>query len=158
MKNRDLKSLESSAREWINHIHGILPDGKRDWVGIYWLESFLIPGSSSTDLVVGPYVGPPTPHTRIQIGSGLCGLSVKENRTVNVSDVRAEPRFLACSTQTRSEIVIPIRLKNGDIVGELDIDSNDIGSFTAEDQKRLEDEVKKFGTSLSDELPAYSRD
>ena len=149
MKNRDLKSLESTARAWITHIYEGLPEGKRDWVGIYWKESFLAPETMSTDLVVGPYVGPLTPHTRIQIGSGLCGLSVSENRTVNVSDVRAEPLFLACSTETRSEIVIPIRLRTGEVVGELDIDSNQIGSFTADDQKSLEEEVKKFSELLS---------
>ena len=149
MKNRDTSELEKQAQTWIVHIFELLPDGKRDWVGIYWKESFLIPSSVSTDLVVGPYLGPPTPHTRIQIGNGLCGLSITENRTVNVSDVRSEPRFLACSTTTRSEIVIPIRLLSGDVVGELDIDSNQVGSFTGADQKMLEAEVKKFGDSLS---------
>ena len=138
--------LEKKAREWIAHLVQILPDGKRDWVGIYWKESFLLPGSSSTDLVVGPYLGP---HTRIQIGQGLCGLSMVENRTVNVADVRTDARFLACSTETRSEIVIPICLPSGEVVGELDIDSNLVGSFSSVDQKMLEAEVKKFGNSLS---------
>ena len=107
------------------------------WVGIYVLEG--------TELVLGPYLGKPSPHTRIPLGSGICGAAASEKATIIVDDVNSDPRYLACSLETRSEIVVPIILSRepqsglGDLVlGEIDIDSDQPAAFTAADRALLE--------------------
>jgi L-methionine (R)-S-oxide reductase len=99
------------------------------WTGIYLLDS--------NELVLGPFVGKPSPHTRIPVGRGICGAAAAEKASIIVDDVNADPRYLACSTETRSEIVVPIML-NGDVLGELDIDSDQAAAFTANDRELLE--------------------
>lgn len=99
------------------------------WVGIYLLEG--------DELVLGPYLGKPSPHTRIPIGQGICGAAAREAQTVIVTDVNADPRYLACSLETRSEIVVPI-FAGGRVVGEIDIDSDLPGAFGPADRERLE--------------------
>ncbi|MBZ5552240.1 MAG: GAF domain-containing protein [Acidobacteriia bacterium] len=99
------------------------------WVGIYWVEG--------NELVLKTYLGKPSPHTRIPIGKGICGAAVAEKRTVNVADVNADPRYLACSLETRSEIVVPIQ-RDGKIFGEIDIDSDAPNAFLGSDQQFLE--------------------
>ncbi len=142
-------STQILALSWIKDVYSTLKANQRDWVGIYWNESFIHPeNANSTDLVVGPYIGPWTPHVRIGLDSGLCGLAVREGRTVNVDDVRSDSRFLACSTSTRSEIVIPIRDSRGTILGELDIDSNEVGAFDRVTEIKLQDLVQKLRTHL----------
>ena len=99
------------------------------WVGIYLLEG--------AELVLGPYLGKPSPHTRIPLNSGICGAAASEKATIIVDDVNSDPRYLACSLETRSEIVVPIML--GDLVlGEIDIDSDQPAVFTAADRELLE--------------------
>ncbi len=107
-----------------------------DWVGFYMIEKGL-PGEESM-LVVGPYVGAETPHKRIPLNQGICGAAVTTGKTVVVDDVNADPRYLACSTETKSEIVVPVYVK-GAIVGELDIDSHAPAAF-GEDERRLVEE------------------
>jgi GAF domain-containing protein len=146
--NGDL-STQMLSLSWVRDIYAQLKPHQRDWVGIYWKESFInSEKQGSTDLVVGPYIGPWTPHVRIGIDAGLCGLAVREGRTVNVDDVRADARFLACSAKTRSEIVIPIADSNGQIVGELDIDSNEIGAFDRMTEMKLQDFVSELKSQL----------
>jgi putative methionine-R-sulfoxide reductase with GAF domain len=102
------------------------------WVGIYWVEG--------TDLVLKTYLGKPSPHTRIAIGQGICGAAVAEGHTINVPDVAADSRYLACSLETRSEIVVPIK-RDGNPpqwIGEIDIDSDAPNAFTGSDQTFLE--------------------
>ncbi|MFI5175680.1 MAG: GAF domain-containing protein [Terriglobia bacterium] len=99
------------------------------WVGIYWVDG--------NDLALKTYLGRPSPHTRIPIGKGICGAAVAEKRTVNVPDVNADPRYLACSLETRSEIVVPIQ-RDGKIFGEIDIDSDAPNAFRVSDQQFLE--------------------
>ncbi len=101
-----------------------------DWVGIYNLEEDKV-------LVLGPFLGKPSPHTRIKTDSGICGAAVREEQTIIVEDVNADPRYLACSLETKSEIVVPI-FKNGKVVGEIDIDSHEKAAFTETDRKLLE--------------------
>jgi L-methionine (R)-S-oxide reductase len=72
-----------------------------DWVGIYTLES-------ADELVLGPFLGKPSPHTRIKVGDGICGAAVREEDTIIVDDVNSDPRYLSCSIETKSEIVVPI--------------------------------------------------
>jgi GAF domain-containing protein len=99
------------------------------WVGIYLLYG--------NELVLGPYVGKPSPHTRIPLGRGICGAAAAEKATVIVDDVNADPRYLACSLDTQSEIVTPIML-GSDVLGEIDIDSDKRAAFGPEDQALLE--------------------
>lgn len=99
------------------------------WVGIYLLEG--------EELVLGPYVGKPTIHTRIPLNQGICGAAASTGQTITVDDVNADPRYLACSLETRSEIVVPIR-HEGRILGEIDIDSDQPAAFTQRDRDLLE--------------------
>ncbi len=100
------------------------------WVGVYRLE-----GDS---LVLDAWNGPSaTEHTRIPIAKGVCGRAVRENRSVVVDDVRASPEYLACFLETRSEIVVPIR-DGPRVVGEIDIDGNEVSAFDDSDRTFLE--------------------
>jgi L-methionine (R)-S-oxide reductase len=103
-----------------------------NWVGFYMLD----PGDAAM-LELGPFVGAPTEHIRIPVSRGICGAAVAQGETIVVDDVCADPRYLACSLETRSEIVAPIRVK-GRIVGEIDIDSHSAAAFGAEDRAFLE--------------------
>ncbi len=99
------------------------------WVGIYICFS--------NELVLGPFQGKPTPHTRIPVGRGICGAAAAEKATIIVDDVGSDPRYLACSVETKSEIVVPI-MRNGDVLGEIDIDSDRPAAFGPDDQRLLE--------------------
>jgi GAF domain-containing protein len=100
------------------------------WTGFYMMKN----GA----LEVGPYVGPETPHARIDLNSGICGAAASQKKSIIVEDVTGDARFLACSPHTKSEIVVP--LMDGDLVlGEIDIDSNQRGFFTGDDKKMLEE-------------------
>jgi GAF domain-containing protein len=99
------------------------------WAGIYLLEG--------NELCLGPFVGKPSPHTRIPLGRGICGAAATAKATIVVDDVQADPRYLACSLETRSEIVVPILL-DGEVLGELDIDSDKPAAFGADDRELLE--------------------
>jgi GAF domain-containing protein len=79
-------------------------------------------------LVLTAWAGQPTEHPHIPVDQGICGAAVRERRTLNVSDVRADPRYIACSLQTRSELVAPI-WRGDRIIGEIDVDSDQAGSF-----------------------------
>jgi len=104
-----------------------------NWVGFYMLD----PQDESV-LVLGPYHGAPTDHVRIPVSEGICGAAVAQGETVIVDDVSADPRYLSCSIETKSEIVVPIRVR-GQIVGEIDIDSHDLSAFGPEDRTFLEE-------------------
>ena len=99
------------------------------WVGIYLLEGH--------ELVLGPFVGKPSPHSRIPLGAGICGAAATERQTIVVDDVNADPRYLACSIETRSEIVVPI-MDADRVLGEIDIDSDRPAAFGAADRTLLE--------------------
>jgi GAF domain-containing protein len=101
-----------------------------DWVGIYHI--------AGNDLVLGPFLGKPSPHTRIKVGHGICGSAAEQEQTIIVDDVNADPRYLACSLDTKSEIVVPI-FKNGKVIGEIDIDSNTPAAFRDDDRRFLEE-------------------
>ncbi len=113
------------------------------WVGIYLLE----PDGAHLRLY-DYYVGRPTPHTRIPVTEGICGAAVREGQTTIVPDVSQDPRYLACSLETRSEIVVPIR-REGRIVGEIDIDSDDLAAFGEEDRQLLEAVAERLAPFLS---------
>ena len=122
----------------------LLKDGIRDytWVGIYLL--------SGNDLVLGPYVGKPSPHTRIPLGRGICGAAAAEKATIVVDDVNADPRYLACSIETRSEIVVPI-MQGATVLGEIDIDSDKPAAFGRPDRELLEPIASLLAERLSED-------
>jgi GAF domain-containing protein len=117
-----------------------------NWVGFYMIEKSLLPGVDPV-LVLGPYVGAPTTHTRIPLNQGICGAAVTSGNTVVVDDVHSDPRYLACSLETKSEIVVPVRVR-GEIVGELDIDSHEPSAFGEEDRRFCEYCAKLVGEYL----------
>ena len=111
------------------------------WVGIYLLEG--------DELVLGPFLGKPSPHTRIPLGRGICGAAATEKATIIVDDVNADARYLACSIETKSEIVVPIM--NGDaVLGEIDIDSDQKAAFGQSDRALLEQVAALLSEALSD--------
>ncbi len=116
-----------------------------DWVGFYLLEKGQ-PGEEPV-LVIGPYIGAITPHTRIPLNQGICGAAASSGRTVIVDDVNADPRYLACSIDTKSEIVVPVVVK-GEVVGELDVDSHTPAAFNADDRQLLEHCARLVGIYL----------
>jgi L-methionine (R)-S-oxide reductase len=102
---------------------------KYNWVGFYMLE----PGTIPPVLVLGAFEGAMTPHTRIPLHQGICGAAASSGQTVVVDDVSKDSRYLACSLETKSEIVVPV-FAHGKVVGELDIDSHFPAAFTSEHQ------------------------
>lgn len=99
-----------------------------NWVGIYLIEGDM--------LVLHNYIGKPTDHTHIPIGIGVCGVAVAEGANQIVGDVTKVDNYLACSVETRAEIVVLIR-RDGAIFGQIDIDSDLENAFTEEDEALL---------------------
>jgi GAF domain-containing protein len=114
------------------------------WTGFYMLDS----GDPGT-LVLGPFVGDPTPHACIPVAQGICGAAVASGETVIVDDVNADPRYLSCSIQTNSEIVVPI-YAYGNVIGEIDVDSHDPAAFKGEDRALLEEVAGIVGQYIGD--------
>lgn len=109
-----------------------------NWAGFYLMESGM--------LVLGPFQGKPA-CIEIQVGRGVCGTAVAENRTQLVPDVHQFPGHIACDCASNSEIVIPIHA-DAQIVGVLDLDSPHIGRFTEGDRAGLEEFVRILETEL----------
>ncbi len=110
------------------------------WVGIYLLDD--------DELVLGPWRGPhATDHVRIPVGKGICGSAAQTGKTEIISDVSSDERYLACFRSTRSEIVVPIK-KEGRVIGEIDIDSDQPDVFTKQDKQFLESIALLLATSL----------
>jgi GAF domain-containing protein len=98
------------------------------WVGFYWIIE--------DELVLGPFQGP-VACTRIKKGRGVCGTSWEKEATIIVDDVEKFPGHIACSSSSKSEIVLPV-FKEGKIVGVLDVDSSELADFDTVDQVYLE--------------------
>ena len=135
---KELPRLISEARsadQFMDDIARLLFDKmlKYNWVGFYMLE----PGANPPMLVLGHFQGAMTPHTRIPLNQGICGAAASSGKTVVVDDVRSDPRYLACSVETKSEIVVPI-FTHGQVAGELDIDSHFPAAFGFEDRELVE--------------------
>jgi L-methionine (R)-S-oxide reductase len=99
------------------------------WCGIYRLEG--------DELVLDEYVGAVTEHTHIPIGKGVCGTAVAKNANLISDDVRELDNYLACSLDTRSEIVGLIR-RDGRVIGQIDVDGHEVGTFDQSDEELLE--------------------
>ncbi len=103
-----------------------------NWVGFYLMED--------GELVLGPFQGLPA-CVRIQVGKGVCGTAASKQETIRVEDVHAFPGHIACDAASQSEIVVPI-IKDGNVIGVLDIDSPEKNRFDELDQQKLEEFVK----------------
>jgi L-methionine (R)-S-oxide reductase len=135
---KELDQLNSTARGADHLMEGIarlLHEKmlKYNWVGFYMLE----PGANPPMLALGHFQGAMTPHTRIPLNQGICGAAASSGRTIVVDDVASDPRYLACSLETKSEIVVPI-FARGNVAGELDIDSHFAAAFGPEDCELVE--------------------
>ena len=127
------KTFQECSDLIVKHLSSI---SHYNWVGIYMVDG--------EDLVLTAWEGPEaTEHVRIPIGQGICGLAAREHRTVIVDDVNADPRYLACFPQTRSEIVVPIFSADGSgVIGEIDIDSDTPTAFDKDDDEFLKEVAK----------------
>jgi L-methionine (R)-S-oxide reductase len=134
-----------SAQELMRSMAKLLHERmlKYNWVGFYMLE----PGARPPMLVLGAFEGAMTPHTRIPLNQGICGAAASSGQTVVVDDVRKDPRYLACSLETKSEIVVPVFVR-GQVVGELDIDSHFPAAFTPEHQHLVQHCAMLVGKKL----------
>ena len=105
------------------------------WTGFYRVQN--------GELVLGPFQGP-VACMHIGYGKGVCGTSWKQGETIVVPDVEQFPGHIACSSESRSEIVVPVRSADGEVIAVLDIDSKDLATFDEVDKLWLEEIVKVF--------------
>lgn len=116
----------------------------KDAFGFWWVGFYRLQGDM---LVLGPFQGP-LACTRIPMGRGLCGTAAERRETIIVPDVDRFPGHIACSSLSRSEIVVPI-MQHGRVVGVLDIDSKDLNAFDHIDKENLENIAKKMSEHLT---------
>lgn len=129
LKEVDLILAKSSSRDQRLKDICILLDSEVesfDWIGFYLADP-----DEDRMLILGPYVGDETDHTRIPYGTGICGQAAETLDTFVVQDVSKAGNYLACSLDVKSEIVVPI-MKEGEFMGELDIDSHTLNAITPE--------------------------
>src|SRR5215469_3563575 len=128
---RTSTTAEAFMKEIVALLHGKLT--RYNWVGFYMLER-----EGNHDILgIGPFKGTMTPHTRIPLNQGICGAAASTGKTIVVDDVNADSRYLACSLETKSEIVVPLFV-HGKVAGELDIDSHFPAAFGPDDRKLCE--------------------
>src|ERR1700683_300813 len=141
----ELASSAPKAKDLMQGVCRLLHERmlKYNWVGFYMLE----PGAQPPALVLDAFVGAMTPHTRTALNQGLCGAGASRGKTVVVDDVSKDPRYLACSLETKSEIVVPVFVR-GKVVGELDIDSHFPSAFKDEDRELVEHCAAMVGKHL----------
>ncbi len=138
---RQASGKESILQETAAALHELVD--YYTWVGIYLLER--------EDLVLAAWEGPQaTEHTRIPLGSGICGLAARTGKVVNAPAVNEDPRYLMCFPSTRSEIVVPILGPQG-VLGEIDIDSNVEAAFDEDDEAFLRNVAGELAKVLEPE-------
>ena len=140
-----IDSLAGSARSSDELMTGIVvllyeKLARYNWVGFYMLEK----ENQRDMLALGPFKGSTTPHTRIPLNQGICGAAASSGKTLVIDDVNADPRYLACSLETKSEIVVPVFVL-GKVVGELDIDSHFRAAFGPDDRTLCEHAAAVLG-------------
>jgi len=136
-----LAARAANADALMNSIVSLLHEKltRYNWVGFYMIDP-----NDANMLVLGPFRGSMTPHTRIPLNQGICGAAASSGKTVVVDNVNNDPRYLACSIETKSEIVVPVFAK-GRVVGELDIDSHVHAAFGPDDRKLCEHAAQLLG-------------
>jgi len=132
---KEIEALEASGAELaeivtraVEMLHEVSP--LFDWTGVYELHQDGL-------LRLGPFVGEPTEHVSITVGQGVCGTAVANNCNMNIPDVSKASNYLACSTATKSELVVLIR-RNGRIYAQIDIDSHQLDAFSEDLVNRVE--------------------
>jgi putative methionine-R-sulfoxide reductase with GAF domain len=143
-KIEDLCSTEvSETRLYERAVDSVFEASERyNWVGIYKVEG--------EELVLGGWRGPePTQHERIPLDKGICGFVATEGETIMVRDVNADSRYLACFINTKSEMVVPIKL-DGEVIAEIDIDSNTPSAFEEDDKELLESVAARLGKKIGE--------
>jgi GAF domain-containing protein len=140
-----LAASATSAQQLMEGITKLLHQKmlRYNWVGFYMLEK----EGAQDMLVLGPFRGTMTPHTRIPLNQGICGAAAFSGKTIVIDDVSADPRYLACSLETKSEIVVPVFVEKR-VVGELDIDSHFLAAFTPDDRTLCEHAAAVLGRWL----------
>ena len=128
-----IKSLIEGENDLIANLANVSAALKETF-GFFWVGFYLV---KEDELVLGPFQGP-IACTRIRLGKGVCGTAWKEGRTLIVPDVEQFPGHIACSSDSKSEIVVPV-LQQGEVIGVLDIDSNELDSFDTIDARYLEE-------------------
>jgi len=133
------ETAEKEINEIINKSDEILEDivkylyenfDNYSWVGIYIVRE--------KNLFLGPWIGPnATEHTKIGIGDGICGSAAETGKTEIIADVKEDSRYLSCFINTKSEIVVPIKVR-GKVIAEIDIDSDILNAFSQKDKLFLE--------------------
>ena len=132
--------------EGVSNNTGVLANAAaliHETMGFFWTGFYLVDGDI---LKLGPFQGPVACY-EIGFGKGVCGSAWKEGRTLVVKDVEEFPGHIACSSLSRSEIVVPV-IKEGKIIGVLDIDSKEIGTFDQTDKDYLESAMKILSENL----------
>jgi len=134
-------------RELVQQLEGLL-HGERDAIAnaanlsallydamptLNWAGFYLMRGG---ELVLGPFQGKPA-CVRIPVGRGVCGTAVARRETMLVEDVHAFPGHIACDAASRSELVVPL-IRDGEVIGVIDLDSPEPGRFDADDQRGIE--------------------
>src|SRR5882724_7864230 len=142
-----LASSAASADALMNSIVALLYEKltRYNWVGFYMIDAH-----DPNMLVLGPFRGGMTPHTCIPLNQGICGAAASSGKTVVVDDVNSDPRYLACSLETKSEIVVPV-FSHGKVAGELDIDSHFPAAFNSDDRDLVEYCAQIVGKRLEKE-------
>jgi len=140
---------EGDAKSRLQRICNYLHENIRccDWAGYY-----LVDPSLTGELLLGPYSGEPTEHTRIEFGSGICGQAASTGNTLVIADVKNETNYLSCSPYVKSEIVVPVIHENA-IAGEIDLDSFTENGFSEDDRNFLE-----WVAEMSSELVEKTRE
>ena len=119
-------------------------DDRFSWVGVYLLNA------EANELWLHNYVGSPTEHAKIPVGTGVCGRAVAEASNLNIPDVSKEENYLACAPDVQSEMVVLIRA-GSEIFGQIDLDSEDVGTFNDEDEAGLQAVADKLAEQLAAE-------
>lgn len=128
-----LTFLTEDEKDYVANVGNIMACLKYGF-GFFWVGVYLI---KEDELVLGPFQGP-VACTRIKKGRGVCGSSWDQNKTFLVPDVDAFPGHIACSSDSKSEVVVPLRDMKGDVIGVFDIDSDKLNDFDQDDVAGLE--------------------
>jgi L-methionine (R)-S-oxide reductase len=144
---QQLQSSTDPAETVVRQIAAHFPH--YNWVGVYWLRG--------DELVLGPYVGAATEHTRIPVGRGVCGSAVAEDRNQIVDDVNARENYISCSIHVKSEIVALIRSAGGEVIGQIDADSHLLAAFDQSDEQMLERAAVEIAAKLAQQHVATQR-